>query len=81
MPLIREHWDRADVVDGVATEVVPLPLVDGEVAKVEGLMVVESDRDAIVLRAVVDVDDHRAPSLSLRLRVSRLAALAPQPPS
>ncbi|WP_182377515.1 hypothetical protein [Nocardioides sp. WS12] len=61
------------LVNDVVTDVLPLPLINGEVAKVEGLMVIEDDGDpkqgTILLRAVVDVDDHLAPSLALRLRL------------
>ncbi|KRA38358.1 MULTISPECIES: DUF6910 family protein [unclassified Nocardioides] len=57
------------LVDDVVTDVVALPLIDDRVAKVEGLMVVGTDRDTMLLRAVVDVDDHLAPSLALRLNV------------
>lgn len=61
------------IVDDVVTDVVPLPMIDGQVAKVEGLMVISDDGDETVLRTVVDVDDHVAPSLALRLRVRRQA--------
>ena len=59
-------------LDGDAVEdVTPLPLVDGRVSKVEGLMLLDAD-DARTLRllAVVDVDDPPFPSLAVRLRVS-----------
>ena len=57
-------------LDGHAVEdVTPLPLVDGRVSKVEGLMLLESDRDSARLLAVVDVDDPAAPSVALRLVV------------
>lgn len=59
------------LVDDVVTDVLPLPLVDGEVAKVEGLMVVGDD--PTLLRAVVDVDDPGTPSLALLLRVRHTA--------
>ncbi len=53
---------------GVAV-VVPLPLVDGKVIKVEGLMVLEADENQAMLLAVADVDDPNAASLAVRLRV------------
>jgi hypothetical protein len=46
-----------------------LPEVDGEVAKVEGLAVVEFDRSSAQLLAVVDDDDTEVASLALTLRV------------
>lgn len=61
------------LVDDVVTDVAMLPLINGQVAKVEGLMVIGTDGDTALLRAVVDVDDHRAPSLALRLRVGYIA--------
>ena len=54
--------------DGVA-DVVLLPLIDGVVAKVEGLMLVESTGERASLLAVVDGDDPRAESLAVSLRV------------
>lgn len=53
------------------TDVTPLPLVDGQVAKVEGLMVLEEDEKQVRLLAVVDVDDPGTPSLALHLRMRR----------
>ena len=59
-------------IDGDAVEeVTPLPLIDGRVCKVEGLMLVDSDQDHLLLLAVVDVDDPESPSLAVRLRVRR----------
>jgi hypothetical protein len=54
--------------DGVA-DVALLPLIEGVVAKVEGLMVVESSGGRVRLLAVVDVDDALAESLAVSLRV------------
>jgi hypothetical protein len=48
-----------------------LPLVDGAVAKVEGLAVAGHDAGRLVLAAVVDADDPSVPSLLLRLEVAR----------
>lgn len=50
-------------------DVTPLPLVEGEVCKVEGLMVLEDRPDSARLLAVVDRDDPDTPSLAVRLRV------------
>jgi hypothetical protein len=50
--------------------VVPLPDVHGEVAKVEGLAVMEAGRDGARLLAVVDDDDPERPSSCLVLRVA-----------
>ncbi len=47
-----------------------LPLVDGAVAKVEGLALVGHREDQIDLVAVVDVDDPEVPSLLLELTLS-----------
>lgn len=59
-------------LDGHAVaDVTPLPLVDGRVSKVEGLMVLEAGPAQARLLAVVDVDDPEVPSLALRLRVTR----------
>lgn len=49
--------------------VAPLPEVDGEPHKVEGLGIVEESGDALQLLAVVDDDDQEAASTALRLRV------------
>ena len=49
--------------------VVPLPEVDGRVAKVEGLAVLDADSAGVALLAVVDDDDPQVPSLELVLRV------------
>jgi Family of unknown function (DUF6910) len=48
--------DRADV-----------PLVDGRVAKIEGLAVVAEDASGVRLMATVDADDHASPSPVLEL--------------
>ena len=59
-------------IDGDAVEqVTPLPLIEGRVCKVEGLMLLDSDQDHLLLLAVVDVDDPESPSLAVRLRVRR----------
>jgi hypothetical protein len=47
----------------------PLPLVHGEVPKVEGLMVLEAGDHSARLLAVIDDDDTQTPSLALRLHV------------
>jgi hypothetical protein len=52
-------------------EVAELPLLDGAVAKVEGLALVEHRGDAVDLVAVVDADDPAVPSLLLELTVLR----------
>jgi hypothetical protein len=57
-------------LDGSAVaDLSPLPLVEGAVSKVEGLLVLAADRESASLLAVVDVDDPDEPSLALRLRV------------
>jgi hypothetical protein len=56
--------DGSDVRDSFA-----LPLVDGRVCKVEGLMVLHGAGPDLRLLAVVDVDDPLEPSLALTLRV------------
>ena len=50
-------------------DLAPLPLVEGRVAKVEGLMVTESEPRRARLLAVVDGDQAEQPSLALHLRV------------
>ena len=50
-------------------EVLPLPDVDGRVAKVEGLALLEEPSGGVRLIAVVDDDDTQAPSAELVLRV------------
>ena len=47
-----------------------LPLVEGEVCKVEGLTVLDADDGGATVLGVVDADDPTAPSLAVRLRVS-----------
>ena len=54
--------------DGVA-DVALLPLIEGVVAKVEGLMLVQASGEPVRLLAVVDDDDPRAESLAVSLRV------------
>ena len=54
--------------DGVADAAL-LPLIEGVVAKVEGLMLVEASDGWARLLAVVDGDDPRAESLAVTLRV------------
>ena len=49
--------------------VVELPHVDGEVAKVEGLALLDADATGARLLAVVDDDDPGQPSAELRLSV------------
>lgn len=61
------------LVGGAVRDVVPLPRVEGAVAKVEGLMVHETGGtggDRLRLLAVVDADDPDAASLCLTLRVT-----------
>lgn len=60
------HLEGDDVLDVSA-----LPLVDGRVSKVEGLMLLDADPTYARLLAVADVDDPEVPSPALRLRVSR----------
>jgi hypothetical protein len=58
------------LLDGhVLRDVVPLPDLDGRVAKVEGLAVVTADRGSAQVLAVVDDDDPEAASLSMVLQV------------
>ena len=57
------------LADGEVERIADLPRVEGRVAKVEGLMVVEAGPDDVLLRAVVDDDDPGEPSLALLLRV------------
>lgn len=65
-PVLASALVRVD--DVVVRETAQLPLIDGQVAKVEGLMVLDADDDQARLLAVVDVDDPSIPSLALRLR-------------
>ena len=51
------------------SEVALLPLVEGEVAKVEGLAVLDWGAEGGTVLAVVDADDPDVPSSMLRLRV------------
>jgi hypothetical protein len=51
-------------------ELAELPLLDGQVAKVEGLALVRQRGDVIDLVAVVDADDPQVPSLLLELSLS-----------
>ncbi|HEX6150770.1 DUF6910 family protein [Nocardioides sp.] len=55
--------------DHSAAELVPIPLVEDRVVKIEGLLVVEAAENQTVLLAVADDDDPHAPSLAARLRV------------
>ena len=55
--------------DDGESDVALLPLVDGVVAKVEGLMLVKASGGWARLLAVVDSDDPRAESLAVTLRV------------
>jgi len=57
---LREH----DVLD-----LVVLPRLEGEVAKVEGLTVLDADAGGATLLAVADADDPTAPSLAVRIRL------------
>ena len=50
-------------------EVVSMPLLEGSVIKVEGLMVIEADERQTLLLAVADEDDPAAASLATLLRV------------
>jgi hypothetical protein len=50
-------------------EVVSMPLLEGRVIKVEGLMVIEADERQTLLLAVADEDDPAAASLAALLRV------------
>ncbi len=52
-----------------ARDVVSLPLVDGDVVKIEGLMVVQADEAGALLLAVADVDDPGTASQAIRLRL------------
>ncbi|NYJ00401.1 hypothetical protein HNR19_001099 [Nocardioides thalensis] len=54
----------------VVVDAAPLPTVRGSVAKVEGLMLLDTSEAAVRLLAVVDVDDPAVPSLALTLGVS-----------
>jgi hypothetical protein len=54
---------------GVVSAVTPLPLVEGRVSKVEGLMVLGANRTGARLLAVVDHDDPDTASVALRLHV------------
>jgi len=55
--------------DDAPADVALLPMIEGVVAKVEGLMLVEASRERVRLLAVVDGDDPRAESLAVSLRV------------
>ncbi|KAA1427941.1 DUF6910 family protein [Nocardioides antri] len=66
-PVVASALVRLD--DRVVADVGPLPLVDGRVSKVEGLMLLEADHEHARLLAVVDVDDPDVASIALRLRV------------
>lgn len=66
-PVVGSALVRVDGHD--VLEVAALPTVAGQVAKVEGLALLDADRDDLGLLAVVDVDDPDAPSLALHLSV------------
>lgn len=66
-PVVGSALVRLD--GAVVSALTPLPLVEGRVSKVEGLMVLEATTTEARLLAVVDVDDPDTPSLALRLRV------------
>ena len=66
-PVLASALVRLD--DAGVRDVVSLPPVDGDVVKIEGLMVLEADEDGTLLLAVADVDDPGAASLALRLRL------------
>jgi hypothetical protein len=57
--------------DDRVVDLAALPLVNGAVAKVEGVAVAGHDGGRLVLAAVVDADDPTVPSLLLRLEVER----------
>jgi hypothetical protein len=58
------------IEDGVVVDQAALPLVRGEVAKVEGLMLLDADPGGVRLLAVVDQDEPTEPSLAMTLRVT-----------
>ncbi|MDZ5619516.1 DUF6910 family protein [Nocardioides bizhenqiangii] len=66
-PVVGSALVRLD--DHLVRDMTPLPLVDGRVCKVEGLMVLDADPVSTRLLAVVDVDEPDVPSLAMRLRV------------
>lgn len=55
--------------DGEVVDAAELPLLEGSVAKVEGLARAEDDGPGARLLATVDDDDHTTPAALLRLRV------------
>lgn len=58
------------LMDRTVTHIAPLPLVDGHVCKVEGLVLTgEQEAAGFGVLAVADVDDPTSPSLALRLVV------------
>ena len=59
----------AVVRDGVVGTVIELPRINGAVAKVEGLMLLEADHRQARVLAVTDADDPASASLALELRV------------
>lgn len=60
------------LLDGHTVEdVAPVPLVDGRVSKVEGLMLLGAGGSHVRLLAVVDGDDPEAPSVAMTLAVRR----------
>lgn len=62
------------LADDVVTATAAIPLIDGQVLKVEGLGLVEEADGVLDLLAVVDADDPRVPSTVLALRVSGLSS-------
>ena len=66
-PVVASALALVDGDDLIST--VPLPEVDGRVAKVEGLAVLDQDPDRVRLLAVVDEDDVEAASTCLVLQV------------
>ena len=50
-------------------DVTPLPLIEGAVAKIEGLMLLDAADERVRLLAVADGDDPQAPPLCVRLRL------------
>ncbi len=66
-PVVASCLVRLD--DNTVTEVVPFPLVGGNIIKVEGLMVLEEHQDGAQLLAVADVDNPDAASLATKIRI------------
>lgn len=68
-PVVASALARID--GGAVEEVTLVPLIEGRICKVEGLMILGSEDDGTRLLAVVDVDDPESPSLAVRLRVRK----------